>query len=145
MDLLSHSIIFWSSWDFHDNQTGISTCWKHLTIYCRGSAIYNTQLQPALSLRSRCQGFPAATISTWSPGFFHRKIEPKEIPCCCIPHLLVVFTQQLDILVTSLTAAIVLDYKMYLRHWLLWLQPFTLNTIHRSLRLLSPASLIPSH
>ena len=32
-----------------------------------------------------------------------RKIEPKEIPSCLIPHLLVVFyTQQLEILVTSL-------------------------------------------
>ena len=31
-----------------------------------------------------------------------RKIEPKEIPSCFIPCLLVVFTQQLEILVTSL-------------------------------------------
>ena len=31
-----------------------------------------------------------------------RKIEQKEIPNCSIPHLLVVFTQQLEILVTTL-------------------------------------------
>ena len=34
-----------------------------------------------------------------------RKIEPKETPSCLIPHLLpVVFTCQLEILVTALTA-----------------------------------------
>ena len=32
-----------------------------------------------------------------------RKIEPKEIPSCLIPRLLVVFTQQLEILVTTLS------------------------------------------
>ena len=32
-----------------------------------------------------------------------RKIEPKEIPSCLIPHLLVVFTWQLEILVTVLS------------------------------------------
>ena len=48
-----------------------------------------------------------------SPGYYEcgpwllllenrRKIEPKEIPCCLIPRLLVVFTWQLEILVTSL-------------------------------------------
>ena len=31
-----------------------------------------------------------------------RKIEPKEIPRCLIPRLLVVYTQQLEILVTTL-------------------------------------------
>ena len=36
-------------------------------------------------------------------GFFWRKIEPKEIPSCLIPRLLVLFTQQLEILVTTLT------------------------------------------
>ena len=30
-----------------------------------------------------------------------RKKEPKEVPCCLIPRLLVVFTQQLEILVTT--------------------------------------------
>ena len=33
-----------------------------------------------------------------------RKIEPKEIPCCLIPRLLVVFTRQLEILVTTLVS-----------------------------------------
>ena len=48
-----------------------------------------------------------------SPGYYEcgprllllenrRKIEPKEIPCCLIPLLLVVFTRQLEILVTTL-------------------------------------------
>ena len=31
-----------------------------------------------------------------------RKIEPKETPSCLIPRLLVVFTRQLEILVTTL-------------------------------------------
>ena len=31
-----------------------------------------------------------------------RKIEPKEVPSCLIPCLLVVFTQQLEILATTL-------------------------------------------
>ena len=49
-----------------------------------------------------------------SPGYYEcfpqliskeniRKIEPKEIPSCLIPRLLVVFTQQLEILVTTLS------------------------------------------
>ena len=37
-----------------------------------------------------------------SPGYFQMKIEPKETPSCLIPHPLVVFTQQLEILVTTL-------------------------------------------
>jgi len=48
-----------------------------------------------------------------SPGYYkcgprllssenRRKIEPKEIPSCFIPCLLVVFTQQFEILVTPL-------------------------------------------
>ena len=36
-----------------------------------------------------------------------RKIEPKEIPSCLIPCLLVVFTLQLEILVTTL-----IQYKL---------------------------------
>ena len=49
-----------------------------------------------------------------SPGYYEhgpgllskenkRKIEPKETPRCLIPHLLVVFTLQLEILVTTLS------------------------------------------
>ena len=56
-----------------------------------------------------------AVIKSWGPGispsyykcFPHllswenrRKIEPKKIPSCLIPYLLVVFTWQLEILVT---------------------------------------------
>ena len=48
-----------------------------------------------------------------SPGYYERlpqllskenkrKIEPKEIPSCFIPHPLVVFARQLEILVTTL-------------------------------------------
>ena len=40
-----------------------------------------------------------------------RKIEPKEIFSCLIPRLLVVFTLQLEIIVTTL---IVLSYCKYL-------------------------------
>ena len=43
-----------------------------------------------------------------APGYFHRKIEkikPKEIPRHLIPRLLVVFTQQLEILLFILTNA----------------------------------------
>ena len=52
-------------------------------------------------IKSRGLGFPPATMNV-TPGYFHRKIEPKEIPSCLIPHILVVFTQQLEILVTAL-------------------------------------------
>ena len=58
-----------------------------------------------LSLRARGRGFSLATISVALGYFFgnRRKMEPKEIPSCLIPHLLAVFTQQLEVLVTSLT------------------------------------------
>ena len=39
-----------------------------------------------------------------------RKIQPKEIPSCLIPHLFVVFTRQLEILVTSLVLRIFEDF-----------------------------------
>ena len=47
------------------------------------------------------RGFPPAIMNVF-PGYFQRKIEPKEIPSCLIPRLLVVFTRQLEILVTTL-------------------------------------------
>ena len=47
------------------------------------------------------RGFPLATKNV-VPGYFHRKIEPKEIPSSLTPHLLVVFTRQLEILVKAL-------------------------------------------
>ena len=58
-----------------------------------------------------------AVIKSWGPGIFpgyyecgpwllslknRRNIELKEIPCCLIPSLLVLFTRQLEILVTTL-------------------------------------------
>ena len=60
-----------------------------------------------LSLRAGGRGFPLATMNM-APGDFHRKIgeiimEPKENPSWLIPRLLVVFTQQLEILVTALS------------------------------------------
>ena len=59
------------------------------------------------SLRSGGRGFRLATMNM-AAGDCHRKIEeiimePKEIPSCLIPRLLVVFTQQLEILVTPLS------------------------------------------
>ena len=43
-----------------------------------------------------------------APGYFYwkRKIGPKEIPSRLIPRLLVVFTRQLEILVTTLLHAL---------------------------------------
>ena len=61
---------------------------------------------PGLSVRGGGWGFPPVTNNV-APGYFHRKIkeikiEPKEIPSCLIPRPLVVFIQQLEILVTAL-------------------------------------------
>ena len=53
------------------------------------------------------------TVYTVEPGYYEcgpqllsvenkRKTEQKEIPSCLIPHLLVVFTRQLEILETTL-------------------------------------------
>ena len=42
-----------------------------------------------------------------------RKIEPKEIPRCLIPLLLVVFTWQLEILVKSLIQSVVKSFALY--------------------------------
>ena len=56
-----------------------------------------------LSLRAGGQGFSPATSG---PRLLllenRRKIEPQEMPSRLIPHLLVVFTWQLEILVTTL-------------------------------------------
>ena len=49
-----------------------------------------------LSLRAGDRGFPPASMNI-TPGYFHRKIEAKEIPNCLIPRPLVVFTWQLEI------------------------------------------------
>ena len=60
---------------------------------------------PGLSLRGGGRGFSPATKNV-PPGYFYRKvekkIEPKQIPNCLIPCLLVVFTRQIEILVTTL-------------------------------------------
>ena len=41
-----------------------------------------------------------------APGYYQMKIEAKETLSCLIPCLLVVFTQQLEILVTTLVILI---------------------------------------
>ena len=77
-------------------------------------AIQNHTLQ----IISELEDFtPKAVIKRQGPGIFptyferdpqllskenRRKLEPKEILSCSIPRLLVVFTQQLEILVTTL-------------------------------------------
>jgi len=63
-----------------------------------------------------------AVIKWWepgiSPGYYkhgpwlplkenRRKMEPKETPSCLIPHLIVVFSQQLETLVTTLIISII--------------------------------------
>ena len=53
-----------------------------------------------LPLRGGGRRFPPATFIG-----IRRKIEPKEIPSCLIPRLLVVFTRQLEILLTTLEAS----------------------------------------
>ena len=59
-----------------------------------------------LSLRGGGWGFALATVKNVAPGYFHREIESKEIPSCLIDRLLVVFTWQLEILVTALTSVL---------------------------------------
>ena len=47
-------------------------------------------------------------LREWPPATFigkKKKIEPKEIPSHLIPRLLVVFTRQLEILVTTLKSS----------------------------------------
>ena len=65
----------------------------------------NCMTSTGLSLRAEGRGFSPATKRV-APGYFYWKIEekpkPKEIPSRLIPRLLVVFTQQLEILVTTL-------------------------------------------
>ena len=74
------------------------------------SVSFNVQDASSLTMQNR------AVIKSRGPGIFpsyyecgpwllslgnRRKIDPREIPRCLIPHLLVVFTQQLEILVTN--------------------------------------------
>ena len=77
-------------------------------LWIRG--IYKTEMFIRAVIMSKSAGgggFPVATMNV-APGYFHRKIEkikPKEIPRHLIPRLLVVFTQQLEILLFILTNA----------------------------------------
>ena len=62
-------------------------------------------VRTGLSSRAGGQGFSPATkrVAPWLLLLENRrKIEPKEIPSRLIPRLLVVFTRQLEILVTTL-------------------------------------------
>ena len=62
-------------------------------------------ISSGLSLRAGDRGFSLATKRVARRLLLlenRRKIEPKEIPSCLIPCLLVVFTLQLEILVTTL-------------------------------------------
>ena len=55
-------------------------------------------------IKRRGPGIPQATMNV-APSHLQRKIEEKrntKTPSCLIPHLLVVFTRQLEILVTTL-------------------------------------------
>ena len=72
-------------------------------------------------------------LRTWPPATFigkQKKIEPKEIPSCLISRLLVVFTQQLKILVTALTSTTVF---VCLFVWFLYGQPHHQNYIFETL------------
>ena len=75
-----------------------------------------------LSLRARGRGF-TQLLREWPQLLLlenRRKIEPKEIPSHLIPHLLVVFTRQLEILVTTLiitVEALVNDHLGNLKKW----------------------------
>ena len=51
------------------------------------------------------------------PGYFHSKIEEKEIPRCLIPLLLVVYTWQLEILVKSLIQSDVVKIFVLYQHF----------------------------
>ena len=78
-------------------------------VHCIGT---DNVRESGLSLRTESWGFPRATKNV-APGYFHRKIEPKEIRSCLILHLLDIFTQQLEILVTTLMNYLTLMNKVY--------------------------------
>ena len=96
------------SWETCGPQTTDETCrysrsWRLCDNKCIVILLYQSALfsYPGLSLRGGGQGFPPATINV-TPRLLllenGRKIEPKVTPSCLIPHLLVVFTQQLGTL-----------------------------------------------
>ena len=63
-----------------------------------------------LSSRGGGWGFALAIMNV-APCYFHREIESKETPSCLIDRLLVVFTRQLEILVTALTSVLTDECK----------------------------------
>ena len=73
---------------------------------CLGSLIY-VKVSAITRAVVKSQGLAISSVfyerGPWLVALVNRrKIEPKEIPSCFITHLLVVFTWQLEILVTSL-------------------------------------------
>ena len=101
------------SWEACGPQTVDETCrYSRSCKLCDNNSIvillYQSALfsYPGLSLRGGDQGF-SRLLWTWPLQLLlenTRKVEPKVTPSCLIPHLLVVFTQQLGILVTTLHA-----------------------------------------
>ena len=80
--------------------------WCHSSIF--GIVTVSDTVNRAV-IERRGWGFPPATMNV-APDYFHRKteeqIEQNETPSCLIPRLLVVFTRQLEMLVTTLTVYI---------------------------------------
>ena len=77
---------------------------------------FNACHAAGLSLRLRVRGCPVATypLSMTSAIFVRhkRRMRPKELPGCSVPHLLTAYTWQLEILVTVLIQATALrDYQ----------------------------------
>ena len=86
----------------------------HLLSPATKSSHFGWSLMGGLTVLSGChqrQG-PGISLGYYESGprllsqESRRKIQPKEIPSCLIPHLFVVFTRQLEILVTSLVLRI---------------------------------------
>ena len=90
-------------------------------------------MEPGLSLRGLGLEFSSATMNV-APSYFQRKYKKnrtkKETPSCLIPRLLFVFTQQLEILVTTMVE------PCYYRH-----QGSLHSMVVLSLRFLCPCGL----
>jgi len=80
---------------------------NYLNLYlaCKQQQLNGPVSYRAFEKRAPGQGFPLVTIKH-NPWLLllenRRKRELKEIPSCLIPHLLIVFAQELEILVTAL-------------------------------------------
>ena len=72
-----------------------------------------------LSLRAGGREFSPATKGV-APGYLYWKIEAKEIPSRLIPRLLVVFTRQLEILVTALVSGCTCIRRNLKKKTVLW-------------------------